>query len=70
MGSFVRKRASSIQGQGLFAAKPFSRGDVILTLDTSRVVDEERPLRPEKGESEDHLATGTSTDPGRRGGTG
>lgn len=56
MGSFVRTGASSIQGQGLFATQPLSTGDVILTLDTSRVVDEERPLRAEKGESEEHLA--------------
>lgn len=55
MGSSVRTEASSIQGKGLFATQPFSTGDVILTLDTSRVVDEERPLRAEQGESEEHL---------------
>lgn len=56
MGSSVRTGASSIQGQGLFATQTFFAGDVILTLDTSRVVDEETPLRSERGESEEHLA--------------
>lgn len=56
MDSSVRTGASPIQGQGAFAKEPLSAGDVILTMDTSRRVDEERPLRPEQGESEEHLA--------------
>lgn len=40
----------------MFAARPFDRGDKILALDTLRVVSEANPLRPERGESEDHLA--------------
>lgn len=52
----VRTGRSSIQGKGLFATRTFSAGDVIHTLDTSRRVDEDHPLRPEQGESEEHLA--------------
>lgn len=55
MGNFVRTGASSIQGQGLFATRPFSTADVILTLDTSRVVDEERPLRAGEEVTIDYL---------------
>lgn len=45
---------SRIEGVGVFAARPFSEGDVVLVVDTSRVVDETHPLRPELGEQEDH----------------
>jgi len=45
---------SSIQGQGVFAARPLARGEVVLRIDDSRVVDEDRPLREELGENPDH----------------
>lgn len=45
---------SRIEGLGVFATGPLSEGDVVLVIDTSRVVDETRPLRPELGEHEDH----------------
>ena len=56
--------ASSIQGQGVFATEAIYRGDVILRVDDSRVVDEEHPLKPEEGESaihRDYLPDGTVT---------
>lgn len=53
---FVRTGTSTIQGKGLFATRAFTAGDVIHTLDTSRRVDEDHPLRSEQGESEEHLA--------------
>jgi SET domain-containing protein len=56
--------ASSIQGQGVFATEAIHRGDVILWVDDSRIVDEEHPLKPEEGESaihRDYLPDGTVT---------
>jgi SET domain-containing protein len=55
---------SLIQGVGVFALEPISRGTVILRVDDSRVVDEKRPLRPEDGElsiHRDFLPDGTVT---------
>lgn len=52
----VRIAESDIEGKGVFAAEPVEPGDVVLVVDTSRLVTEEDPLRPEAGESEDHLA--------------
>jgi hypothetical protein len=52
---------SSIHGLGVFAACDFRAGETILTLDDSRLVDDEHPLRPEAGELEvhcDYLAGG------------
>lgn len=45
---------SSIEGLGVFAARRFEDGEGVLALDDSRVVGEERPLRPEEGEHERH----------------
>lgn len=47
---------SPIDGTGVFVTEPVHRGDTVLVLDTSRVVDEEHPLGPEEDEQEDHLA--------------
>ena len=52
----VRVAPSPIEGQGVFLEEPARAGDVLLVLDTSREVSDERPLRPEHGEREDHLA--------------
>ena len=57
----VTVRESSIEGLGVFAARSFEAGERVLELDDSRVVDEERPLRPEEGELQrhcDYLADG------------
>jgi uncharacterized protein len=53
-GQDVTARESRIAGLGVFAERPFAAGDVVLVIDTSRVVDDERPLRPEAGEHEEH----------------
>ena len=45
---------SKIQGVGVFAARDFAEGEVVLSLDDSRVVDAEHPLRPERGEFARH----------------
>jgi SET domain-containing protein len=45
---------SKIHGVGVFAARDFAAGDVVLVMDDSRVVDAEHPLRPELGEYEYH----------------
>ena len=37
-------RSSAIQGFGVFAARPFSKGAVVLVIDDSRVVDDLHPL--------------------------
>ena len=52
----VRVAPSPIQGRGLFAAERAGPGETLLVVDTSRVVTEDDPLRPENGEREDHLA--------------
>lgn len=48
--------SSPVEGRGVFATEPVHRGDTVLVLDTSRLVNEEHPLRPEEDEQEDHLA--------------
>jgi hypothetical protein len=50
----VVARGSQIEGWGVFAERRFSADEVVLAIDTSRVVDEEHPLRPEIGDREDH----------------
>lgn len=40
----------------MFATEPVQQGDTVLILDTSRVVNEEHPLRPDEDEQENHLA--------------
>lgn len=52
---------SEIHGLGAFAIRDFKEGETVLTIDDSRVVDDEQPLRPKLGEHErycDTLATG------------
>lgn len=50
----VITRKSKIHGVGLFATRDFAAGELILPIDDSRIVDEDRPLRPELGEHQDH----------------
>lgn len=45
---------SGIHGVGVFAGRDFAAGETLMSLDDSRVVDEEHPLRPELGEYEYH----------------
>ena len=52
----VRVAESEIEGKGVFAAEPIEPGDTVLVVDTSRRVTDDDPLRPEEGESEEHLA--------------
>ncbi len=52
--SGVAVRPSSIHGLGVFAARAFLPGDIVLSLEDSRIVDSEHPLRPELGEREEH----------------
>ena len=59
--SDVVVKESKIHGFGVFAARDFAKGEIILPIDDSRVVDEEHPLRPEMGEYDyhcDYLADG------------
>lgn len=52
---------SKIHGLGVFAARDFAGGEIVLRIDDSRVVDAEHPLRPELGEHSyhcDYLAGG------------
>ena len=52
---------SKIHGLGVFAARDFTVGEIILAIDDSRTVDAEHPLRPESGEYRyhcDYLAGG------------
>ena len=45
---------SSIHGKGVFAAVNVEEGERILEIDDSRLVTDDNPLRPEKGEYEHH----------------
>ena len=52
---------SKVHGLGVFAAQKFAEGEIILTIDDSRVVDHEHQLNPELGEYAyhcDYLAGG------------
>jgi SET domain-containing protein len=52
---------SPVQGPGVFAARDFAAGGVVLRIDDSRVVDDANPLRSdfgERGEHCDYLADG------------
>ena len=52
---------SKVHGIGVFAARDFDAGEIILAIDDLRVVDAEHPLRPELGEYSyhcDYLAGG------------
>jgi SET domain-containing protein len=53
--------ASIIHGVGVFAARDFAEGEIILPIDDSRVVDDDHPLHHELGEFDyhcDYLAGG------------
>jgi hypothetical protein len=41
---------SNIHGHGVFAARDFEAGKVILPIDESRIVDADHPTLPELGE--------------------
>lgn len=45
---------SEIHGRGVFAARDFTAGETVLVIDDSRVVDEDHPLHPKRGEYEHH----------------
>lgn len=45
---------SPIEGMGVFAGRRFPPGETVMVLDTSRVVDDDHPLRPDLDEREDH----------------
>ena len=52
---------SKIHGLGVFVSRDFEEGETVLIVDDSRVVDDERPLRPELEEYHyhcDYLAGG------------
>lgn len=46
---------SAIAGRGVFALKSFNPGDRILRFDDSRHITPDNPLRPELGETDDHI---------------
>jgi hypothetical protein len=50
----VEVRTSSIEGLGLFAARPFSSGQRIRRINVLRQVTPTSPLREELGERADH----------------
>ena len=50
----IEIRKSSIQGDGVFATDRISRGEVILSLDDSRIVDGQHPVREDLGENPEH----------------
>lgn len=57
----VEVKKSKIHGLGVFAARDFDEGEIILPIDDSRVVDDEHPLQTEAGEFDyhcDYLAGG------------
>jgi hypothetical protein len=51
----VSIRASSIHGDGVFAARAFSPGEMVIRIDDSWLVDSAHPLRPDKGELAHHF---------------
>jgi hypothetical protein len=59
--SDVVVRNSPVEGLGVFAARDFQPGEVVLPIDDSRIVDPDHPLDPERGEFArhcDYLAAG------------
>jgi hypothetical protein len=50
----IRIGNSKIHGRGVFAVERISRGDVLLRIDDTRVVDDEHPIREDLGENADH----------------
>ena len=56
----VVSRVSKIEGQGVFAERPFLEGHTLLEIDDSRIVDELCPLGPgDDSRHCDYLARGT-----------
>jgi SET domain-containing protein len=52
---------SPIHGTGVFATRDFVKGETVLEIDDSRIVDKDHPLQPELGEFDyhcDYLADG------------
>lgn len=61
METEVYPAASEIHGTGVFAGRRFRKGEVVLSIDDTRVVDDEHPLDSALGEFEyhcDYLADG------------
>jgi SET domain-containing protein len=54
MASEVEVRTSPIHGVGVFATRSYGIGERILPIDDSRVVTEDAPLDPAKGEYDHH----------------
>jgi hypothetical protein len=50
----VQVGPSAIHGTGVLATQPIAKGEAVLRIDDSRVVDDAHPLRPERGEYEHH----------------
>ena len=50
----VTVQKSKIHGIGVFAARDFFAGEIILPIDDSRIVDEAHPLREDLGEYDYH----------------
>lgn len=45
---------SSIQGTGVLISQDIQKGEIILAIDDTRIVDENHPIDPSKGEKELH----------------
>lgn len=54
MARGVDVRPSPIHGLGLFATRRYNVGERVLPIDDSRIVSEDAPLDPEKGEYDHH----------------
>jgi SET domain-containing protein len=52
--SKISVRKSVIHGKGVFANQKIRKGEHILAIDDSRVVDDENPLNPNNGENDRH----------------
>jgi hypothetical protein len=57
----LRTGESAIHGAGVFAATPYSPGEIVLIIDDARAVTDSHPLNPANGEFDhhcDYLASG------------
>lgn len=54
MASEVEVKNSPIHGVGVFATRKFNVGERVVPIDDSRIVTEDAPLDPEKGEYDHH----------------
>ena len=64
MRAKVAAGPSGIHGTGVFAVERIARGEVVLEIDDTRIVDDEHPVREDLGEDGDHcdcLPDGTTT---------